>query len=456
MKSYLITLLIPFISLAQNPNKNQFVISGKIKGDSTNNINIVSEKNEESELIPVSEQGLFNDTLFLKDGEYVFAYGQSIFSFSIERDLNVHLSFDHKDLWSSANFSGKDAGIMNYYFEQFLLEMELLDIMYQENLYQLDESEFVQTVDSITNLKKAVIYRYDSNLPDDFKKFELGNLKYYRLLTLDNYDDGRRWIRDEPSFTVSDKYPAIFSNISFDEEYLYTSGNYISYIKNYLYEEVSKHKKENPEIQYEIYLLEITKKKVSDPELLNILFTNYLNQEGKTTKNIESFFELLRTGINDSITLIKLDEIKEQRKKTAKGAEVANFKLHNEKGELVELNDFEGNLIVIDVWASWCLPCRKEMPIFEEMKIRFVNEPVVFIGINAMDSKENWMKTLEEESLTGVQLFAPKKDITFFEDLMIYEMPRYILIDKNGKLLESRLIRPSHEKFYDKIKESLN
>ena len=454
MKSFLIPLLIPFLSFAQNPN--HFILSGKVNGDSTNTINIVSEKNKVSESISVSEQGVFNDTLLLPDGEYFFAYGQSMFTFSVDRDIAFQLSFDHDELWSSAKFSGQDAGIMNYYFDRFMLEMDLFEVTFHENFYRLDEEEFVQTVDSIANLERAVLQRYNSSLTDDFKKFELGSIKYSRLLTLDNYDDGRRWIREDPSYEVSNEFPDVFSEINYGEEYLYTSGDYISYIINSLHEEVSKYKKENPEVHYEIKLLEITKKRISNPELLNILFTRYLNQQGKTTQNIEPFFELLRTGIADSVTLIKLEELKGQREKTIKGAEVANFKLENEKGEIIELEDFEGSIVVIDVWASWCLPCRKEIPKFEEMKKMFETDPVVFMGINAMDSKENWLKTLEEENMTGIQLFAPKDDIDFFKDLMIYEMPRYILIDKNGKLLESRLVRPSHEKFYDKIKEALN
>jgi thiol-disulfide isomerase/thioredoxin len=455
MKSILIILLLPLFVYTQEASENRIIISGQVRGDSTSNINLVSESNQDSRLISTSENGSFNDTLFLKDGEYIFVYDQQFFNFSVDRDLTFSLTFDHKNLWSSLDFAGKDAALINYYFEQFLLEMELSEIMYHENINRLDEEEYVQTIDSVTNLKKDIIFRFESELPEEVKEFELGNLKYWRLWSLNNYVHGRRWIRNEPSFNVSINYPDVFANVNYDEEYLYSSNYYISYIKDYLYKKLTEYKQAHPSSNTGVYLLELTKNEVSNPVLLNILFSRYLNQEGKTVEDFEPFFELLKTGITDTLTLIELEKMREQRKKTTKGASVSNFELKNEKGQIVRLSDFKGNLVVVDVWASWCLPCIKEIPKLQEMKNRFKDDSVVFVGINAMDGKDDWLKALQKHSMTGVQLFAPDDQIPFLKDLMVNSLPRYILIDKHGKLLDARLTRPSNEKFYDRIREEL-
>ena len=455
MKTYLITLLIPFISFSENLNKNQLIISGQVKGDSVKSINIVSQINNVSKLIALSESGSFSDTLSLSDGEYMLVYDQQFFTFKVERNVTFALSFDHLGLWSTAEFSGKDGALINYYFEQFILEMDLSELMYHENINRLEEEEYIQTIDSVTNLKRNVILQFESDLPSEVKTFELGNLKYWKLWSLNNYVHGRRWITKEPSFNVSSNYPDVFANVSFEEDYLYSSNYYISYIKDYLYKKLSAYKKDNPNSDTEVYLLELTKKEVSNTELLNILFTSYLNQEGKTVEDFEPFFEQLETGITDSLTLIELEKIKEQRKKTTKGASVSNFELKNEKGQTVRLSDFKGNIVVVDVWASWCLPCIKEIPQLNEMKKRFEDDSVVFIGINAMDSKKDWLNALQEMDVKGVQLFAPDDQIPFFKDLMVTSLPRYILIDEQGKLLDSRLTRPTSEKFYERIREEL-
>jgi thiol-disulfide isomerase/thioredoxin len=130
-----------------------------------------------------------------------------------------------------------------------------------------------------------------------------------------------------------------------------------------------------------------------------------------------------------------------------KGVIAPAFKLIDTKGKTVTLSDFKGKVVYIDMWASWCGPCLKEMPYMEALKKKFSNMPVEMIAISIDTDKGKWLAKIASMKLGGVQLIDYKgsENSKIAKDYKIHGVPHYVLIDKNGRIASAFAPRPSSE-----------
>lgn len=146
------------------------------------------------------------------------------------------------------------------------------------------------------------------------------------------------------------------------------------------------------------------------------------------------------------------------------GKPMPDFKLPDQHGKMVKLSDFKGKALIIDIWATWCSVCIKEMPYFDafkkEMKDR---KDVVFmtIGWERTDDIPAWKKFVEEKKLEGIQLISErKKNETDNSDnleqkLRLHVMPRYLFIDKQGRVVDSYGPYPSKPEFKEMLLKTI-
>ena len=148
---------------------------------------------------------------------------------------------------------------------------------------------------------------------------------------------------------------------------------------------------------------------------------NGLDKKIKTTKNGK---ELLIT-INNS-------------EKLSLGNIAPNFTLKDLNGEKRSLSDFKGKYILIDFWASWCAPCRKEFPKLRELNEKFKSKDFQIIGIS-LDGKSDenkWRETIKSENLNWIQLSDLKHwDSDMVKLYSVYSIPANVLIDNTGKII---------------------
>lgn len=124
------------------------------------------------------------------------------------------------------------------------------------------------------------------------------------------------------------------------------------------------------------------------------------------------------------------------------GKPAPKFVLESNLGKIFNIEDFKGKVVYLDLWASWCVPCRKETPGFKVLFDKYRNnDQVAFISIAVLDVFNNWKKALEEDKPDWIQLID--KDEIVSKSYGAELIPKFILIDKKGNIVSVNAPRPS-------------
>lgn len=131
------------------------------------------------------------------------------------------------------------------------------------------------------------------------------------------------------------------------------------------------------------------------------------------------------------------------------GAAAFDFAGTDVNGKEHKLSDFKGNLVYVDVWATWCGPCKAQIPALKELEKKFHGQPITFLSISVDKPKDRkkWENYVKDEQLKGIQLMADKAfDSDVAKAYGINAIPRFMLFDKEGKIVTIDAPRPSEEK----------
>lgn len=103
-----------------------------------------------------------------------------------------------------------------------------------------------------------------------------------------------------------------------------------------------------------------------------------------------------------------------------------------EQNKEISLEDFKGKPIVVNFWATWCGPCKQEMPFFEETWKEYKDKGVVFIGIDVMDDKESAQQFIEKLGISYTNLYDPSGKTS--NSYGVVALPATFFIDKDGNI----------------------
>lgn len=132
-------------------------------------------------------------------------------------------------------------------------------------------------------------------------------------------------------------------------------------------------------------------------------------------------------------------EAKKQRERLEIGQPAPDFSFPTPEGKNIALKDYRGKLVVVDFWASWCGPCRQEIPHMKEVYAKYKSKGVEVLGVSIDKKDTDWKKALSEEKMTWPQICAPGAGKDIMKEYQFSGIPYIILVSKDGKILAKGL-----------------
>lgn len=144
------------------------------------------------------------------------------------------------------------------------------------------------------------------------------------------------------------------------------------------------------------------------------------------------------------MTLLGSSVFAEQKVDTLKvGDPSPEFRATDKNGNEVTVKSLKGKYVYIDVWATWCEPCKMEIPFMKELEKKFRGKKIAFVSISSEKNKGKWGEMVRIMEMTGIQINTGG-DLSFMEAYRIAGIPRFILLDKKGRILNLNMTRPSN------------
>jgi len=112
------------------------------------------------------------------------------------------------------------------------------------------------------------------------------------------------------------------------------------------------------------------------------------------------------------------------------GKPAINFTLEDTKGNEVKLEDFKGKVVILDFWATWCMPCVMELPHLQKIYEDYQDQGLVVLGINSQNDVEAIKKFLKEKGITFPVLYDTEEEVS--EKYKVDCIPRLLIIDREG------------------------
>jgi peroxiredoxin len=116
---------------------------------------------------------------------------------------------------------------------------------------------------------------------------------------------------------------------------------------------------------------------------------------------------------------------------TAQGA-APDFTLKSQKNGNLKLSELRGKVVLINFWASWCGPCRQEMPILDELYRHYRPLDFTILGVNVEQNSDDAKSLLKDVPVTFPILFDTENKISKLYD--VKGMPSTVLVDRDGNI----------------------
>ena len=457
MNRLIIALLaITAIACQQESKIDYALLSGKIENSkaTTAMLSSIDFKKE----IKINADGTFSDTLRIPEkGFYALSIGREYTPVYLAMGHNINLNVDASKFDETITYTGEGSVENNYLATKMLNESKGIENPVE--FYSMDETDFKNRVTEMKGDNEALLGEL-KDADQDFIATEKKNLVYDNYAMLNNYVQRHGYYTKKENFEVSGGFlPEELKNMTFDDPNAYKAS--LSY-KNMAFDKTMTSMFDA--IGNDISSVSVEKlKELNDikipalkDEVIDYL-GSFLVSPGNS--NMESIYNFFVSNTTNEDTKKKLTETYEKNKDLVKGKPSPEFvNYENHKGGQMSLADLKGKYVYVDVWATWCGPCIREIPSLKEVEKKFHNENIAFVStsIDEVKDHDKWVDMVKDKELGGVQLMADKAwNSKFVQDYAIQGIPRFILIDPNGNIVNADAPRPSDPKLLELLEEEL-
>ena len=455
-KTLLVIFALRILACQEEPKIDYVVLSGTVVNNTSKSVNV--DRRDFNHKIEILEDGTFSDTLRIaEDGFHTLGIGRNSSVMYLVRGNDLKIKVDSKNFDNSLTYIGDGAVENNYMAKKMASKSEATKNFPQ--FYSQEEPEFKA---AITKLKTDNEARLDALVDADetFLTLARQNLVYDDYEYLNTYVQRHGYYTKKENFEPSEGFiPEELENMTYDDKTAYTSS--VAYknlaIQSTLNKMFEAIQDDLPNVTAE-QLGSMNDIKI--PELKDDI-VQYLGSfiVSPGNENMEAVYNFMSSQVTSEKIKGELAEVFEKNKNLVKGKPSPEFvNYENHKGGQTSLADLKGKYVYVDVWATWCGPCIREIPSLKEVEKQFHDENIEFVStsIDELGSRDKWFDMVNDKELGGMQLMADKAwKSDFVQAYGIDGIPRFILIDPDGNIVSADAPRPSNPKLIDLLESEL-
>ena len=358
-------------------------------------------------------------------------YGQ-LFDLVKGENLELVADFSKKDPLTAI---GKNEADFNY---SLFFNRQANDYYEKDNYLQKTR---VKNIDSVLAYRKTIL-NFKVNLLAEYRQAHPMSAVYYKWLTAKyEYEPYERTLVDIKIDSVDEATVNKIMPKVMNDEYaaLHTAG-YNEVIEFYVAYKAGKNSDWKQKLRNWFSL-------VADGNLLkgstrDMYLTRFLNWQFMMA---DSVYDPLFSKYDKLVQDKTLKQLVTSRRNDYKTPVVSPAPVEHIAGSLGEIfSKYKGKVIYVDFWASWCLPCRGEMPNAAELKNKLKGKDIVFLYFGYKDTEKAWLKAREQLNVEGEHYLLNETLMKEAEALFgVNSIPHYAIIDKNGSIVNKRAERPN-------------
>lgn len=373
-----------------------------------------------------------------------YARGRRTLYLDPKQDLT--LSFDSGSMWKLTDFEGTGAPINTYLGSGKIKSLGMPDM-------QLSESALIQRGDSLYQANCQLLEA--AQLPEEFTAQEKVRLLYQSYYYYPKYASYHGYVTKNTTFVPSDAYYTKLQEMFTIDASLLSLKEYKSFLPTAI-STLSAREAEGDDANTATKSVNYVDANVKDPQVAEFLVDYYVYDyvDNNGVDHADALASMYRKHVKDAAMTEKFNTLCARWEKLRAGNPSPAFTYTDMAGKSVSLSDLKGKFVYIDVWATWCGPCRGEIPALKELEHRFEGTDIHFLSLSCDKDKKAWENMVQKEELKGIQLHMGG-DRSFMDAYFINGIPRFILLDRDGNIVSANMSRPSSPQTAVKFDELL-
>ena len=412
--------------------------------------------------VKLNKEGKFD--LFIEQASanyFTIDYNRQSLSLYILPSDEVTLTVSGVNVTDS-KISGLSAPYCNHLLQRMKDDRAFAAMYPTFKLGSLSADRYYTLRDSVRNARLNTLNTNNksSNFIAPFRETEEKIYTYQMALDLVNYKN--QSIKSGMS-VVSTEIEQVLNTTNLNDESMAYDASYKSFALNKASLEANIRYENDPQkspARYYELVVTVVGEWIKPERNKSVLISEFMPQVMRDvgTADLSSFIATLEKVSKDDKLIASVKKYASQYEHLYAGRTAPDAEFYDAEGKVSKLSDYRGKVLYIDTWATWCGPCKREIPYLKTLEESYHGKNVQFISVSTDKDVDAWKSYIKKESMSGLQLHQSQ----IMEKTMSYlyavnSIPRFVLIDESGKIVSVDAPRPSSvEEIHTLIDRVLN
>lgn len=358
-------------------------------------------------------------------------------------DLKVTL--DAKQFDKTVKYTGKGADVNNY----LALKTALTQSVSAMVMFKMPEKEFTHSLDSAYRSHMDFFTKWFAKADKKdvavaaFINYQQAELTYTWAIQKEYYPSSYTYFTRTQQ-TVPATYYDFLKEAPLHNADAFLSPAYLRFAQHNVYKQTQAQKMLDSTANETGLSISVIDKEFTG-QVKEYLYVQQIKSllEKRDANSAYIVFERYKTFAKSKAYLEILQRVFAVTENLIPGKEAPNFAAVDLEGKKVQLSDYRGKLVYVDVWASWCGPCVREIPYAEKLQEELKGKDIIFLCVSVDENENSWKNIVKQKNIGGTHVRSYNEANNVSTLYNIDGIPHYLIIDKNGKIVDNNAKRPS-------------